>query len=144
MSDAELEEKRRVEILSAIAKQQVAREALLAIARLKPAQMRYFESPLVDPNILHEKLCDALALLVGGAIWAVRYISAAPQELKYVPFEAWDQWEQAQQRLEILKDVYPELELKIQMYRSPEGSEHKLFILWSEKVLQLRHQQAVN
>lgn len=129
MSDAELEEKRRV-----------AKEALLAVARLTPVKMRYVESSEALPGEVRELLSGSLQQLIGGKRLLVE-LDGEIEKLKYIPFQAWEQWEQAKQRLEILKDVYPELQLSVEMYRGYAGKKWLFCIWWSEELLQLNYMQ---
>src|SRR5690606_1317410 len=119
-----------------------AKTALLLAGKLTPSELRYYEGPYVSLEDLNAKLASCLAELVGGSA----YPGACSKEpCKYIPPRGWACFERAQERLEVLKEVYPELRLMMQvmveklMSTSVRSPLH--VIRWTEVVLGIEYDQ---
>ena len=118
-----------------------AKASLLLAGKLTPQEIRYYEGPHVSPNDLNAKLVSCIAVLVGGISYKDAGLTLEP--CRYIPPRGWACFERAQERLEVLKEVYPELTLCMQVmvemsknYRIPVH-----VIRWTEVVLGLEYDE---
>lgn len=119
-----------------------AKLSLLLAGKLSPQELRYYESEHVSHDDLITKLEFCLAELVGGN----DYLGGSPCEsCKYIPPRGWACFERAQERLEVLKEVYPELSLMMQVMVEKVGpacTRAPLHVIrWTEVVLGLEYNQ---
>lgn len=119
-----------------------AKLSLLLAGKLSSQELRYYESEHVSHDDLIAKLESCLAELVGGKAYPGGW-SCEP--CKYIPPRGWASFERAKERLEVLKEVYPELRLMMQvmvekvMLTSNRTPVH--IIRWTEVVLGLEYDQ---
>lgn len=120
-----------------------AKASLLLAGKLTPQEIRYYEGPHVSPNDLNAKLVSCIAVLVGG----IRYKDAGwtLEPCRYIPPRGWACFERAQERLEVLKEVYPELTLCMQVMvekvMSTSNRTPVHVIRWTEVVLGLEYDE---
>lgn len=119
-----------------------ARLSLLLAGKLSPQELRYYESEHVSHCDMINKLESCLAELVGGKAYPGGW-SCEP--CKYIPPRGWACFERAQERLEVLKEVYPELRLMMQVMVEKVGPTCNRapfhIIRWTEVVLGLEYNQ---
>lgn len=133
-----------------------AKASLLLAGKLTPQEIRYYEGPHVSPNDLNAKLVSCIAALVGG----IRYTSSVIPKLealrhkdagcqlepcRYIPPRGWACFERAQRRLEVLKEVYPELTFCMQVMVEkvmPTSNRTPVHVIrWTEVVLGLEYDE---
>jgi hypothetical protein len=119
-----------------------AKTSLLLAGKLTPSELRYYEGQYVSPDDLTHKLMNCLAELVGGN----PYCGLGSREpCRYIPPRGWASFERAQERLEVLKEVYPELTLNmlVMVEKSLTNINRPPYyaIRWTELVLGIEYDQ---
>lgn len=122
-----------------------AKLSLLLAGKLSPQELRYYESEYVRHEDLIVKLECCLAELVGGNAYPGGW---SREPCKYIPPRGWACFERAQERLEVLKEVYPELTLTMEVLVEKTGPTCNRdpfhVIRWTEAVLGLYYDQLLD